>query len=199
MTRRAKMLMLIMLAILAAGAFYLHVLARRIFYEAPQHGEEGARTRLSEAALQSATGPTQTATLYFPAPDGTTLLAESRPMTWATGNPDRIRQVLLALIEGSHQGSNRALPPSTDLRAVFLTSQGAAYLDFSSEMLAGFTTGIGSESLTIYAIVNSLAANIPAVKKVKILVQGQEVETLSGHADLSDFFVPDPGRVRPAS
>jgi hypothetical protein len=48
-------------------------------------------------------------------------------------------------------------------------------------------------------VVNSLAANIPAVKKVKILVDGQEADTLDGHADLSDVFVPDPARILPAS
>jgi hypothetical protein len=36
-----------------------------------------------------------------------------------------------------------------------------------------------------------LAANLPAVKRIKILIQGQEAETLDGHADLSDYYVPN--------
>ncbi len=51
----------------------------------------------------------------------------------------------------------------------------------------------------MYSVVNSLAVNIPSVKKVKILIQGQEVETLDGHADLSGYFVPDPALNLPPS
>lgn len=200
MTRRAKVLMLILLVVLAGSALYLHVLARRVsFQPSPQHGEEVARTRLSEAALQSTTSPNQTATLYFPSYQQGLLQQEKRQVAWAETETDRIRQVLLALIEGSHQGYSRALPPSTAIRAVFLAPDGTAYLDFSNQALADLNPGIMSECLVVYSIVNSLAANIPAVKKVKILVQGQEVDTLDGHADLSDVFVPDLARISPAS
>ncbi len=191
MTNRARVLALIMLAFMAVGAYYLRVLTRRVSMEVPPYGEQVARTRLSEAALQSDTAPQQTATLYFPSYDQGTLVREERTLSWAKADTDRIRQVLLALIEGSHQGHSRGLPASVRIRAVFLASDGTAYLDFESEGLEDLAAGISSECLAVYAVVNSLAANIPAVKKVKFLLQGKEVETLDGHADLSDSFVPD--------
>ncbi|MHB8653726.1 MAG: GerMN domain-containing protein [Terriglobia bacterium] len=200
MTRRAGVIALaILLAVLAAGFVYLHLLTRRAKLEAPQHGEEVARTQLREAALQSPTGPTQNITLYFPSDDEGLLVPETRQISWATNDTDRIHQVLLALIDGSYQGLRRPLPPSTELRAAFLSSDGTAYLDFSSSALALFTPGIQSETLAVYSIVNSLAANIPSVKKVRILVQGQEVETLNGHADLGEDYAPDPTRNKPGS
>jgi spore germination protein GerM len=196
MTRRAKVFTLALLAVLAAGALYLHVLTRRVVFQvAPEHGEEVARTRLSEAALQSATSPQQTATLYFPSFAQGMLREETRPVAWAEADTDRIRQVLLALIEGSHQGYSRPLPSATEIRAVFLTPDGTAFLDISNQAIPDVNPGIASECLVVYSIVDSLAANIPAVKKVKILVQGQDVETLNGHADLSDYFVPDRARI----
>ena len=195
MTRRAGVFALaILLAILAAGFVYLHLLTRRAKLETPQHGEEVARTQLREAALQSPTGPTQDITLYFPSDDEGLLIPETRQIAWATNDTDRIHQVLLALIDGSHQGLRRPLPPATELRAAFLASDGTAYLDFSSGALALFTPGIQSETLAVYSIVNSLAVNIPSVKKVRILVQGQEVETLNGHADLGQDYAPDTSR-----
>jgi hypothetical protein len=142
-------------------------------------------------ALQSATGANQEVTLYFLSVDRKQLVPEKRQIAWAAGDPDRIRQILLALTEGSHAGSRPVLPPSAEVRAVFLNSDGAAYVDFSNDGLASFTPGIASETLTIYSIVNSLAANLPAVKRIKILIQGQEAETLDGHADLSDYYVPN--------
>jgi len=198
MSLRAKVFLLIVVVVLAAGFIYLHVLSRRVFIETPQHAEQAARARLSEAALQSGTGPSQTATLYFPSLNEGTLVPESRPVTWAQTDPDRTRQVLLALVEGSRQGLGHALPASTNVRAVFLAPDGTAYVDFSNDLLAGLTPGIASESLALYSVVNSIATNIPSVKKVKILIQGQEVETLNGHADLSDAFVPDPTRIKTA-
>jgi spore germination protein GerM len=191
MTRRAKILTLILLGILAAGGIYLRVLARRVSVRPPDHGEEMARTRLSEEILQSAAGPSQTATLYFPNYEQGTLITETRTVTWAESDTDRIRQVLLAHIEGPRQGASSALPASAAIRAVFLTADGTAYLDLSAQTLADFKPGIASECLAVYAIVDSLAANIPAVKRVKILVEGREVDTLDGHADLSGFYVPN--------
>lgn len=198
MSRLAKILTLILFVVLVGSMFYLRVLTRRIFFRPPvEHGEEVARTRLTEAALQSAAVPQQTATLYFPSYEQGALLEEKRPISWAESETDRIRQVLLALIEGSHQGSSRVLPPASAIRAVFLAADGTAYLDFSNQTLADVKPGIASESLAVYAIVNSLAANIPDVKRVRILVQGQLVDTLDGHADLSDSFTPGPARLSP--
>lgn len=195
MSRRAKLLALIVVAVIAIGFFYLRVLANRVSFETLQHGEEAVRTRLREVALQAEATNKQSVTLYFPSPNQGKLVPENRPITLAASDADRIRQVLLALVEGSYQGRSRPLPPSTDLRAVFLTSDGTAYVDFSSAVLAEFTPGIQSETLAVYAIVNSLAVNIPAVKRLKILIQGREVDTLDGHADLTDYFVPDPSRI----
>ena len=187
--------MIVVVGVLAAALLYLRVLAKRIFFEDVQRLEQAARTQLSAAALESESGGKQSVTLYFPSNQGK-LVAESRAMPMATSDSDRIRQIILALIAGPTQQAGRVLPPSADVRAVFLTSDGTAYLDLSNSALTGFLPGIESETLAVYSIVNSVAANVPAVKKVKILVQGQEVETLDGHADLTCEFVPDMARAQ---
>jgi hypothetical protein len=38
--------------------------------------------------------------------------------------------------------------------------------------------------LTVYAIVNVVTANLPTVRRVQILIDGQEADTLAGHIDL---------------
>ena len=38
--------------------------------------------------------------------------------------------------------------------------------------------------LTVYTLVNALTENLPAITAVQVLVDGKEVETLSGHIDL---------------
>jgi len=44
--------------------------------------------------------------------------------------------------------------------------------------------GTQNELLTVYTIVNALTINLPAVTTVQLLVDGKEVDTLSGHVDL---------------
>src|SRR5579863_629224 len=199
MSRRAKIAMLIVLGVVAGGLIYLRALGRRIFVETPLRVEQEARTKLSQVALQSRTGSTETVMLYFPAYEQGMLAGEARTIGWASDNVDRVREVLLALIEGSHEGHARVVSPSATIRAVFLTPDGTAYVDLSSDALSDFAPGIESKTLAIYSIVDSLAANIPAVRRVKITVQGQEVDTLDGHADLTDAFVPDPARIAKAN
>jgi len=192
MTPRAMLLTVLILLGLGAGFLYLHFLTRRMTYQAAQPPEEGARTRLAENVLQSPSGPTSIVTLYFPSTDEGILLEERRQMSWAAGDPDRIRQIVLALIEGSRQGLHRPLPASTELRAVFLAPDGTAFLDFSSSALGLFDPGITSETLAVYSIVDSVCANIPTAKRVKFLVEGREADTLNGHVDLTQAYVPDP-------
>ncbi len=199
MTRRTKVLIVVLPGVLLASVFYLQILARRIFLDIPSPREEAVRATLSEAVLRSSTATNQSVTLYFPAIEKRRLAGEKRDLPLAADDTDKVHQILLALIEGPRLESNRALPPSTEVRAIFLSRDGAAFVDFSSDVLARLTPGIENETLTVYSVVNSLAVNIPSVKKVKILIQGQEVETLDGHADLSGYFVPDPALNLPPS
>ncbi len=196
MSLRAKLLWVALLVVFAGGLFYLRSLARHIFFELPLHVDESAKARLNEAALQPGAGPNEIAVLYFPSLTERKLVAESRPVKWATATDDRVRQVLLALAAGSHQGLGHPLAATTSVRAVFLTSEGTAYVDLSNDLRNSISPGIETESLAIYSMVDSITANIPSVKRVKILIEGQEVETLEGHVDLTEAIVPDPALIK---
>jgi hypothetical protein len=47
---------------------------------------------------------------------------------------------------------------------------------------------VWEEALTVDSMVATLAANVPGITKVKILIEGQERETLAGHADLMSVY-----------
>ena len=196
MTERAKILLLLLIIALGVGVIYLRSLAKRVFVEPTQRAEEAARAHLSQIALQSNNGTTQMATLYFPSLSEDQIMPESRTITWAQSDSDRVRQVVLALAEGSHQGYGRVIPANASVRAVFLAADGTAYVDLSNEMLSEFEPGVETETLAIYSIVNSITVNIPSVKRVRFLILGQEVETLDGHADLTAAYTPDLTRIK---
>jgi len=56
-----------------------------------------------------------------------------------------------------------------------------------------FETGDGTsaEIETIYAVVDSLAYNLKSIKKVCLLVDGEERETLAGHIAIDRPILPD--------
>ena len=59
-------------------------------------------------------------------------------------------------------------------------------------MATATPSGIASEQLAIESIARTLEANVPQVKRLKILIHGQEVETLAGHLDLTGTFALSP-------
>jgi len=100
-------------------------------------------------------------------------------------------RVVEELIKGSRQGLISPLPAEARVRQVYLTKEGTAYVDFSREFSERLPSGSSAEIDTVYCLVNSLAYNFKSVKKVFILVNGDEKETLSGHIGLTKAFLPD--------
>lgn len=124
-------------------------------------------------------------TLYFPSAGSGKLAGESRDIFDSPAPADRAKQILSDLLEGPNRnGSLRALPRGVRLRQVYVTDGGIAFADFSADLKFAVAGGSMDEILTVYSIVNSLALNIDEVRKVGILVEGEECETLSGHMDL---------------
>jgi germination protein M len=136
-------------------------------------------------------------TLYFPDDTGQLLLPETRSIV-KTAEPGTLAKQVLGELAAGPQGSggSRALPEGTVLRQVYLTPEGVAYADFGPELRAGLSGGSAAELMAVYAVVQSLTANVPGVAKVAILVDGQPVESLNGHLDLTRPLRPRPDLVK---
>ena len=65
-----------------------------------------------------------------------------------------------------------------------LQSRGDAFVDLSPELSSAHPGGSTNELLTVYAIVHAVTANLPAVQRVQILIEGKEVDTIAGHVDV---------------
>jgi len=130
-------------------------------------------------------------TLYFPSATGDVLTAETREIVDTKRPADRGAQIVAALLDGPKtEGALPAVPPGTTLRQLWVRDDGNAFADFSEELVAGANAGSADEILTVYAIVDSLTENIPAIHKVGILVAGRERDTF-GHLDVSRPLPPD--------
>ncbi len=137
-------------------------------------------------------GPVQTRkiVLFFLSERDTLLHPEEREITASSSIVRQAKQAVEELIKGSDKGYISPFPPETKLRELFLTGDGVAYVDFSEEIVEKHLSGSSAEISTIFSVVNSLAYNFKTIKKVFILIEGQERETLGGHINLSRPFLP---------
>jgi hypothetical protein len=136
--------------------------------------------------------PRLTVEIYFPSLDEQGLVSEFREI-FATATPgDQIKQILADLISGpTTDTATRAMPGGTRLRQAYVLESGVAWLDFSPELSAGLTGGSEVELMTVFAIVNSVVANVQPVRRVGFLINGQPVETLNGHVHLLNPMRPN--------
>jgi hypothetical protein len=139
---------------------------------------------------QTATAPAPsaarkiTATVYYVSEDGMSLVGVQREVPFGESVLDQARHVLGAQMGPAPTPLASAIPPGTTVRAVFLTERGDAFVDLSGEVRAKHTGGALDELFTVYTIVDALTVNLPAIARVQILIDGKEVDTLSGHVDL---------------
>lgn len=121
--------------------------------------------------------------VYFSNEDGTKLVPKSNAKT-ASGE-DKYTSVIKALIAGTKEsGAVSMIPPSTKLRSIKV-EKGIVYVDFSKELIKKFNGGSAGEIMLVGSIVNTLT-EFPEIKAVQILVEGEKVETISGHMDTSE-------------
>jgi len=124
------------------------------------------------------------ATLYFISEDGLSLVGVPREVPFGEPVAEQARRILEAQLGRAPEPLSSAIPEGATLRALFLSDKGDAFVDLSPDTRSRHTGGAIDELFTIYAIVNALTVNLPAIKRVQILVEGKEVDTLAGHVDL---------------
>ncbi len=101
---------------------------------------------------------------------------------------ERSKQLLIALIAKAPSAERRTLPAEASLLAFYLQPDGTAIADFSDEISSAMPSGILSEQLAVQSITQTLGANVSGIRQLKILIHGQEAETLAGHLDLYGLF-----------
>ena len=98
---------------------------------------------------------------------------------------EQARQIVIAQIAARRRAARVGDPGGHHAAgALYMTDRGDAFVDLSVEARTKHTGGALDELFTVYAIVNALTTNLPAVTRVQILIDGKEVDTLAGHVDL---------------
>ncbi len=132
--------------------------------------------------------------LYVLARSGRELATETEEIVDSPSMQQQAKEVVRLLLRRSG-----TIPRGVSLRELFITSQGVAYLDLSQELVSNHPGGSSAEELTVFSLSQTLIANFPAVKTVKILVEGREIQTLAGHLDLTIPYGRAPVYLQPPS
>ena len=134
-------------------------------------------------------GSSEQVTLYVAYDDAGVLRPKAMRITLPTGRQERATEILRALLTlYLDKFSPHPLGRGSDIRDVYLVDPGLAVIDLNAAFADGHRSGVLVEELSVVSLVQTLSANIPGITRVKILVEGNERETLAGHADLSNFF-----------
>jgi hypothetical protein len=138
----------------------------------------------------------RTVSLYYESPD--LLLAPERRNLPLPENPAGALDVVMReLLKGSANAAvPRLLPADATIRGAYLLPDGTAFVDLGGPTLTqGWATGSHQELMAIYSVVQTVTANFPEAKRIRVLVNGEPAETLGGHVSLSRAFTPVPSMV----
>lgn len=179
--RRAALVALAGVALaLVVGVTTVTLVTRWQRLAAPTPAERAVTT------APAATEPKIRARLFYVAEDGMRLVAVEREVPLGATPIEQARLLVTEQLAAAPPPLAQAIPEATTLRALFLTDRGEAFVDLSRDVRSRHPGGSLDELFTVYAIVNVLTVNLPAVTKVQILVDGKEVDTLAGHIDLRE-------------
>jgi hypothetical protein len=181
----------VLLAAVIAAALYLPALRKQVDRAAQltEKTAEQARRELIPPAPVNNSEPKVKVKMFWgsKAQDGT-LMPVTIELPLSSDPVLRAKQVLNTLLAGPVDPEARTLPPDAALLAFYLLPDGTAIADFSEALATSTPSGIQSEQMAVDSIVRTLEADVPQATRLKILIHGQEVDTLAGHIDLTQTF-----------
>lgn len=159
--------------------------------------EEQARREVLAPLISTPSDVKERATIFWAA--GEEKLAPVPVELPLSADPvQRSKQVLEELIANPPTPEQRTLPADAILLGFYILPDGTAVTDFSDALVTEVPSGIASETLAIDSIAQTLETNVSSLHRLKILIHGQEVETLAGHLDLGGFFDLNPNAPQPS-
>jgi len=186
--RNLKIFLAFLAVAVIVGLISLRSLRRRVQgLGENQSAEEQARREVLAPPISTPTDVVSAANIYWSAgPDKVAPVQIQLPLS--ADAVQRARQVLQALVTKPPTPDQRTLPADTILLAFYALPDGTGVADFSDALSSELPSGILSEKVAVDSIAQTLAGNVPSLRRLKILIHGQEVDTLAGHIDLTGFL-----------
>ncbi|MGB6829976.1 MAG: GerMN domain-containing protein [Terracidiphilus sp.] len=104
------------------------------------------------------------------------------------GGAQSVEQVFLLPAPAGDTRSGTASPAPAS-RKDAQSGPELAVVNLSGSFAANHPSGIETETLTVLSICATLHANFPRIASVRFLIDGQQHDTLAGHADLTRTYL----------
>lgn len=158
-----------------------------IIAKSKQTGIIDAPPKLPDFANQSDLLPQpEQVNLFLFDPDSLEIKAYKVELRLSRDIVNRLVGIVTALTKETPTNIRNPIPRGTTLNGVYIDSQKTAYLDFTHHLVSGHTGGTTAEYITVSAILKTVFDAFPdEIKYIQILVDGQEIETIGGHINLS--------------
>lgn len=134
--------------------------------------------------------------LYFSDEEGEYLVGEKREILKRGSMKEEAREIVEELTRGSKKKLIPTLPAQTKVLALDIDERGVARVSFNGALTKYHPGGSSAEIMTVYSVVNSLALNFPEIKQVQILIEGREIDSITGHLSLSKPISANPDLVK---
>jgi spore germination protein GerM len=192
MARNLKITLAILSVAVLIGLISLRGLHRRIqrLAENPTSEEQARRDLLAASISAANDARVQVKVFWAAGPDK--IQPVQVPMALSADPVKRAKEVLNELIGDAPAADQQTIPADTVLLGFYVLPDGTAIADFSDALASEMPSGIMSEEMAVDSIRRTLENNVPGLSRLKILIHGQEVETLAGHIDLTGYFDLNP-------
>jgi len=166
--------------VFAMGFYVLHL--KR------QSEETSARIQL-QSLTPHTSGPQEKVPVFIAYDDEGVIREESDSVPVSNEPSERAREVLRAVLTRYlEKPSPHPLGAGSEVKDVYIVNRNLAVVDINSDFANQHRSGVLVESLTIASMIETLATNVPQITRVKIMVDGNERDTLSGHVDLMGTY-----------
>lgn len=181
-TRRVVIALGVALVAVALGWWLFDTLGKRLAEPPPD-----AESAPGRPATAPSAAPHIAATLFFVADDGVSLQGVAADVPLKDTPAAQAKALVEAQLAAEPPETlTRAVPAGAAVRGVFLTGRDDAYVDLDGAFAANLAGGSRNELLATYAIVSVVTTNLTSVTRVQLLIDGREVESLTGHVDLRE-------------
>jgi len=141
----------------------------------------------------------QEVVLYFSDQNERFLIPEKRYIPKEENDEAKAKDLVKALLEGSKTKLVSTFPEGVTLDNITIDDKQTAYVSFGKNLIKQHPGGSASEMATIYSLTNTLTRNVNSIKKVKLLIDGKEVDSIRGHVDTRQPFTMNKDMVAPAA
>jgi hypothetical protein len=127
-------------------------------------------------------------TLFFSDANERYLLPEKRFLAKDERPEIQAAEMVNALIAGSKTGLANTFPAQAELLNIKKEGNDMLVVNFRESLVKNHPGGSAAEMATVYSLTNTLTGNLPEIKRVKILIEGESRESLKGHIGLENPF-----------